>query len=75
MQFSLCLSAPAHAAAAVAPSTDDCYTPAWRLIEAADLKKRSDSLIAFQRTAWQFIYTRRMVKSLTKIQNVLAQLG
>jgi len=61
--------------AAVAPSTDDQYTPAWRLIEAADLKKRADNLHAFQRTAWQFIYTRRMVKSLSKIRDVLAQLG
>lgn len=30
--------------AAVAPSSDEGYSPAWRLIEAADLKKRADNL-------------------------------
>ncbi|KAJ9510217.1 hypothetical protein QJQ45_015701 [Haematococcus lacustris] len=61
--------------AAVAPSRDHLYQPAWRLIEANDLKKRGDILSHWQRVTWRMIYTRRLRKAMAKIRDVLAQLG
>lgn len=61
--------------AAVARAGPPGPPPAWRLIEANNLKARADMLLKFQRAAWHIITVRRWRKALARIRDVLGQLG
>lgn len=61
--------------AAVAVAGQPGAPPAWRLIEANNLKARADVLLKFQRAVWRIISVRRLRRALVRIRDVLGQLG
>lgn len=69
------LASAAFAGVASPGPEEPGYAPAWRLIESNTLKKRSEALLRLQRVAFRIIYARRQKKALTRIRDVLGQLG